>query len=70
MTTTTYHTYNVMGSVNKKTGKYPTYKVKLRVNFDKNERKLVSCNCKAREFRPYAPCKHMKQIHDRLGHSL
>jgi hypothetical protein len=64
-----YYTYNVMGSVNKKTGKYPTYKVKLRVT-DSGERKLIGCNCKSREFHRYTPCKHMKLIHERLGHSL
>lgn len=69
MSATYYYTYNVMGSANKKTGKYPTYKVKLRYNEDTKERKLVSCNCKSREFHPHTPCKHMKRIHELLGHT-
>jgi hypothetical protein len=68
MKSTQYYTYNVFGTPKK--GRIPKYKVKLRVNHDKNERVLVSCDCKAREFRPYAPCKHMKLINERLGHSL
>ena len=64
-----YYTYNVMGTPNKKTGKYSNYKVKLKVT-DKGTRQLVSCDCKAREFRPFSPCKHMKLINERLGHSF
>jgi len=67
---TTYHTYKVMGTRNKKTGKLPMYNVKLRVNLDKNERVLYSCDCKAREFRRHTPCKHMKLINERLGHKF
>lgn len=53
-----------MGSVNKKTGKIPMYKVKLRGG------KLIDCDCPARGFRRYSPCKHMKLISERLGHEL
>ena len=56
--------YKEMGSRNKKTGKLPMYRVKV------TDHKIVDCTCKAREFRKYSPCKHMKSIHQKLGHSL
>jgi hypothetical protein len=48
--------YREMGSRNKKTGKLSYYRVKVI------DRKVVDCNCMAREFRPYTPCKHMKSL--------
>ena len=54
--------YKVMGSINKKSGETPWYHVKLR------DGKLIDCDCPARGFRKYSPCKHMKLITERLGH--
>ena len=51
-----------MGSPNKKTKKFSWYNVKLR------DGKLIDCDCPARDFRKYSPCKHMKLITERLGH--
>lgn len=48
--------YGEMGTRNKKTGKLPMYRVKV------TDHKIVDCNCKAREFRRYSPCKHMKNL--------
>lgn len=56
--------YREMGSRNKKTGKLTYYNVKV------TDYKIVDCECKAREFRPYSPCKHMKNLHKKIGHSL
>jgi hypothetical protein len=56
--------YNEMGSRDKKTGKLKYYKVKVR-NW-----KIIDCSCEGRSFRKYQPCKHMKSIHQKLGHSL
>lgn len=67
---TYYYTYGVMGTPDKKTKRVPKYKVRLRVNVDTDERVLIGCTCKSREFHPYTPCKHMKIINNRLGHKL
>jgi hypothetical protein len=56
--------YSEMGSKNKKTGTYKYYKVTVE------DWKIVGCNCEARDFRRYTPCKHMISIHNKLGHSL
>jgi hypothetical protein len=56
--------YKEMGSRNKKTGKLSYYRVKV------TDWKIVDCDCKAREFNRYSPCKHMKRLHEKLGHSL
>jgi hypothetical protein len=56
--------YREMGSRNKKTGKLSYYNVKV------TDYKIVDCECKAREFSRYTPCKHMKNLHKKLGHSL
>lgn len=53
-----------MGSTIKKTGKTPWYKVKLMGG------RLVDCDCPARGFRKYSPCKHMKLLSERLGHPV
>ena len=47
---------------NKKTGKLSYYNVKV------TDHKIVDCECKAREFRPYSPCKHMKRLKEKLSH--
>ena len=56
--------YKEMGSRDKKTGKLKYYRVKV------TDYKIVDCDCPAREFRSYSPCKHMKRLHEKLGHSL
>ena len=56
------YVYLEMGSANKKTGKFPKYKVIVE-NY-----KIVDCNCPARGFRKYSPCKHMKNLHTKLTH--
>jgi hypothetical protein len=56
--------YREMGSRNKKTGKLSYYRVTVQ------DWKIIDCECKAREFHKYSPCKHMKSIHEKLGHSL
>ena len=56
--------YKEMGSRDKKTGKLKYYKVSVE------DWKIVDCNCEARSFRRYTPCKHMVSIHNKLGHSL
>ena len=54
--------YREMGSSNKKTGKLSYYNVTV-IDYH-----ISDCECKAREFRPYSPCKHMKRLHEKLGH--
>ena len=53
-----------MGSKDKKTGKLKYYRVNV------SDHKITDCNCEARMFRRHQPCKHMKSINERLGHSL
>lgn len=55
--------YREMGSRDKK-GKLSYYNVTVE------DWKIIDCECKAREFSKYTPCKHMKSIHQKLGHSL
>ena len=54
--------YREMGSRNKKTGKLSYYNVTV-VDF-----KISDCECTAREFRRYTPCKHMKRLNEKLTH--
>lgn len=54
--------YQEMGTRNKKTGKLPMYRVKV------TDWKIVDCECKAREFSRYTPCKHMKRLKEKLGY--
>jgi len=54
--------YSEMGSRNKKSGKLAYYTVKV------TDYKIVDCECKAREFRPYSPCKHMKRLQEKANH--
>ncbi len=30
--------------------------------------KITDCECPAREFRSYTPCKHMKRLNEKLTH--
>ena len=54
--------YREMGSRDKKTGKLSYYTVKV------TDYKIVDCECPAREFRRYTPCKHMKRLKEKLNH--
>jgi hypothetical protein len=51
-----------MGSRNKKTGKLSYYTVTV------TDFKITDCECPAREFRRYTPCKHMKRLNEKLTH--
>lgn len=53
--------YREMGSRNKKTGKLSYYRVTVE------DWKIVDCECKAREFRRYTPCKHMKRLSEKMS---
>jgi len=53
--------YREMGSRNKKSGKLSYYKVTVR------DWRIVDCECKAREFRRYTPCKHMKRLSEKMS---
>ena len=54
--------YREMGSRNKKTGKLSYYNVTV-IDYH-----ISDCECKAREFRPYSPCKHMKRLKEKGSH--
>ncbi len=54
--------YTEMGSRNKKTGKLSYYQVQV-TNY-----KIDDCECPARSFRSYTPCKHMKRLNEKLKH--
>ena len=54
--------YKEMGSRNKKTGKLSYYMVTVA------NHKISDCECMARGFRPYTPCKHMKRLNEKLSH--
>ena len=54
--------YREMGSRNKKTGKLNYYQVTV------TDYKISDCSCPARGFRRFTPCKHMKRLHEKLGH--
>jgi len=53
--------YREMGSRNKKSGKLSYYRVTVR------DWRIVDCECKAREFRRYTPCKHMKRLSEKMS---
>ena len=55
------YVYLEMGSRNKKTGKLPKYRVIVENNI------ISDCNCPARSFRKYSPCKHMLNLKPKLG---
>lgn len=52
--------YREMGSRDKKTNKLKYYNVSVE-NW-----KIVDCECPAREFRRYTPCKHMKRLSEKM----
>jgi hypothetical protein len=54
--------FREMGSRNKKTGKLSYYDVTV-TNW-----KISDCECKAREFNRYSPCKHMRRLKEKLSH--
>ena len=54
--------YREMGSRNKKTGKLSYYNVRV------TDYKIDECECKAREFNRYTPCKHMKRLKEKCSH--
>jgi hypothetical protein len=54
--------YREMGSRNKKTGKLSYYRVRV------TDYKIDDCECPARQFRSYSPCKHMKRLNEKLTH--
>ena len=54
--------YREMGSRNKKTNKLNYYNVRV------TEYKIEDCECKARLFRHYSPCKNMKRIKEKISH--
>ncbi len=54
--------YREMGSRNKKTGNLSYYNVTV------TDFKITDCECLAREFRRYTPCKHMKRLKEKLSH--
>jgi hypothetical protein len=53
--------YREMGSRDKKTKKLKYYNVSVE-NW-----KIVDCECPAREFRRYTPCKHMKRLSEKMS---
>ena len=53
--------YREMGSRNKKTGKLKYYKVTVE------DWVITNCECPAREFRRYTPCKHMKRLSEKMS---
>lgn len=53
--------YREMGSRDKKTKKLKYYNVSVQ-NW-----KIVDCECPAREFRRYSPCKHMKRLSEKMS---
>ena len=54
--------FREMGSRSKKTGKLSYYDVTV-TNW-----KISDCECKAREFNRYSPCKHMRRLKEKLSH--
>jgi hypothetical protein len=53
--------YREMGSRDKK-GNLKYYNVTV------TDWKISDCECAARQFRPYSPCKHMKRLNEKLTH--
>jgi hypothetical protein len=54
--------YREIGSRNKKTGKLAYYEVTVE-NY-----KIVDCECPARQYRRFSPCKHMKRLKEKSTH--
>ena len=53
--------YREMGSRNKKTGKLNYYTLE-------RQNGVYSCSCPAWTSRPYAECKHIKRLREKLRH--
>jgi len=53
--------YREMGSRDKK-GNLKYYQVRV------TDYKIDDCECPARSFRSYSPCKHMKRLHEKISH--
>ena len=53
--------YREMGSRNKKTGKLNYYNIE-------RQNGVYCCSCPAWTFRPYAECKHIKRLREKLRH--
>ena len=53
--------FREIGSRNKKTGELSYYNVTV------TDFRISDCECKARQFRPYAPCKHMKRLKEKVS---
>lgn len=51
--------YREMGS-RKKNGKLSYYTVTVV------DKRITDCECKAREFHQFTPCKHMKRLKEKL----
>jgi hypothetical protein len=54
--------YTEIGSRNKKTGKLKDYQVTVE------DWKITDCQCEARMFRRFSPCKHMLNLKSKLSH--
>ena len=54
--------YRELGSRNKKTGKLSSYLVTV------TDYKIVDCECPARQYRRFSPCKHMKRLLEKSSH--
>lgn len=54
--------YREMGSRDRKTGKLRYYNVTVRDFI------IIDCECEARQFRKFTPCKHMKRVARYTGH--
>lgn len=54
--------YREYGSRHKKTGVLSTYLVTV-IDY-----KIVDCECPARQFRRFSPCKHMKRTKEKGTH--
>jgi len=54
--------YIERGSFDKKIGKSKEYHVQVK-NFV-----ITDCDCPARSFRRFEPCKHMKKVQERTPH--
>ena len=45
----------------KKTGKLSYYTVTV------TDHRISNCECKARQFKPYVPCKHMERLNENVS---
>jgi len=53
--------FKEMGSRNKKNGELSYYNVTV------TDFRISDCECLARQFKPYAPCKHMKRLNEKVS---